>query len=176
MLRIEVVQERQENYDKCEQTFSQPADVFLDQQLQAEFRTCDREKFIVLHLNTKNRLISYEVVSVGSLNTSIVHPREVFKAALLSNAASIILAHNHPSDDPNPSQDDRQLTKRLIEAGKLLGIEVLDHLIFASKHFYSFTADTLIKGVDPDEQQRPDCRESKNMSRMSLRQLLQESS
>ncbi len=108
--------------------------------LQKEFRNCDREKFIAVHLNTKNQIISYEVVSVGSLNASIVHPREVFKGAILSNAASVIICHNHPSGDPNPSKEDTQLTNRLEEAGKILGIEILDHVIFAGSNFYSFKA------------------------------------
>ena len=80
MVHIEVVQESKKNYG--EEPFSQPADVFLNQRLQKEFRKCDREKFIGVHLNTKNQIISYEVVSVGSLNASIVHPREVFKGAI----------------------------------------------------------------------------------------------
>lgn len=142
MLRIEVVQENRKNYSN--EPFSQPSDVFSNKELQKEFGSADREKFIAVHLNAKNRIISYEVVSVGSLNASLVHPREVFKAAILSNAASIILSHNHPSGDPNPSNEDLQLTKRLEEAGKLLGIEVLDHIIFAGKSFYSFKAEKVL--------------------------------
>ena len=98
---------------------------------------CDREKFICLHLNTKNNLLSYEVVSIGSLNASLVHPRELFKGAILVNAASIILCHNHPSDDPEPSPDDITLTKRLSESGDILGISVLDHVIFTAERFVS---------------------------------------
>jgi DNA repair protein RadC len=90
----------------------------------------DREVFVCLHLNTKNRLISWEVVSVGSLTEAIVHPRELFKAAILANAASVVLAHNHVSGDPEPSLADIRLTKRLAKAGELLGIQVLDHVIF----------------------------------------------
>ena len=142
MVHIEVVQESKKNYG--EEPFSQPADVFLNQMLQKEFHKCDREKFIAVHLNTKNQIISYEVVSVGSLNASIVHPREVFKGAILSNAASVILCHNHPSGDPNPSKEDTQLTSRLEEAGKILGIEILDHIIFASSNFYSFKAEEVL--------------------------------
>jgi len=142
MVRIEVVQESKKNY--CSEPFSQPADVFLNQRLQKEFRNADREKFIAVHLNTKNQIISYEVVSVGSLNASIVHPREVFKGAILSNAASVVLCHNHPSGDPNPSKEDKQLTNRLEKAGKILGIEVLDHVIFAGSNFYSFKAEEVL--------------------------------
>jgi DNA repair protein RadC len=80
-------------------------------------------------LDRKNRVIGINTVAIGSLTASVVHPREVMKPAILSNAAAIILCHNHPSGDPQPSQEDRVLTQRLVEAGKLLGISVLDHLI-----------------------------------------------
>src|SRR5215475_2947841 len=89
----------------------------------------DREHFVVLMLDQKNKVIGIHTVSIGSLTASIVHPREVFKPAILSNAAALILAHNHPSGAPQPSQEDRVLTVRLVAAGKLLGISVLDHVI-----------------------------------------------
>jgi len=92
-------------------------------------RGADREHFIVLLLNRKNRVIGMNTVSVGSLTASVVSPREVFKPAILSNAAAILCAHNHPSGDPQPSSEDRALTTRLVQGGKLLGIEVLDHII-----------------------------------------------
>lgn len=92
----------------------------------------DREKLIVCCLDTKNQPISVSVVSVGSLNSSIVHPREVFKIAILSNAASIILYHNHPSNDPTPSSEDINITHRLKDAGKILGISVIDHLVLTN--------------------------------------------
>jgi DNA repair protein RadC len=104
----------------------------------------DREKFICLHLNVKNQIISFEVVSTGSLTSSIVHPREVYKGAILSNAASVIFMHNHPSGDPEPSIDDMEITKRLEKAGNILGIDVLDHIIVAQKGFYSFRKNNLI--------------------------------
>ncbi len=97
----------------------------------------DREVFICLHLNIKHAVISYEIVSVGSLNFSVVHPRECFKGALLANAAAIIAYHNHPSGDPEPSPEDIAVTKRLVDAGKILGIEVLDHIIFGNRGFIS---------------------------------------
>jgi DNA repair protein RadC len=105
---------------------------FLDQ--------VDREHFVVIMVDRKNRLIGINTVSIGSLTASIVHPREVFKVAILSNAAEIICVHNHPSGDPQPSPEDQALTQRLVEAGKLLGIEVLDHVIIGdgSADFYSF--------------------------------------
>jgi len=89
----------------------------------------DREHFVVLMLDQKNKVIGINNVSIGSLTASVVHPRECFKPAILSNAAAIILAHNHPSGAPQPSQEDRVLTVRLVAAGKLLGISVLDHVI-----------------------------------------------
>jgi len=91
----------------------------------------DREVFLAVCLNTKNEPTAISTVSVGTLNSSAVHPRELFKFAILSSAAGVILAHNHPSGDVEPSDEDCQVTGRLVEAGKLLGIEVLDHLVVA---------------------------------------------
>jgi DNA repair protein RadC len=97
----------------------------------------DREMFVSVFLNTKNVITGSEIVSIGSLDSTIVHPREVFKAALLHNAASIIIGHNHPSGDPTPSREDIQVTNRLSEVGKLLGVEVLDHIIIGEGRFVS---------------------------------------
>jgi len=105
--------------------------------LMDEMRYLDREHFRVINLNTKNHLLAVEEVSIGSLSASIVHPREVFKAAIRHSAAGIILAHNHPSGDPAPSGEDIDVTARLVKAGELLGIEVLDHLIFGQGEFVS---------------------------------------
>ena len=91
-----------------------------------------KEFFLALHLDSKNRLLCLDHVSVGSLNASVVHPREVFKSCLLSSAAAVILLHNHPSGDPTPSREDLELTGRLKEAGELLGIKVLDHVVIGS--------------------------------------------
>ncbi|GFO56718.1 DNA repair protein RadC [Geomonas sp. Red276] len=96
-----------------------------------------KEYFIALHLDGKNRILAVDICSVGSLNQSIVHPREVFKTALLSSAAAVILMHNHPTGDPTPSTEDLEVTRRLREAGDLLGIKVLDHIIVGSS-YYSF--------------------------------------
>ena len=99
------------------------------------------EKVLALHLTTKNALIGVHVVSVGTLDGSLVHPRDVFKAACLSNAAGLILAHNHPSGDPTPSQDDRDLVARLRRAGELLGVDLLDSIIVTdTDRYYSFKA------------------------------------
>ena len=91
-----------------------------------------------MHLDGKNRIIAMDLVSIGSLNQSIVHPREVFKTACLSNAAALILVHQHPSGDSSPSTEDIAITKRLKEAGEIMGIKVLDHVIVGDGEFISF--------------------------------------
>jgi DNA repair protein RadC len=98
----------------------------------------DREHFVVLHLDARNGLIGIETVSIGSLTATIVHPREVLKAALLCNSAGVIVAHNHPSGDSTPSSEDRETTKRLSRAGEIMGIPLLDHLIIAGDSYFSF--------------------------------------
>ncbi len=97
-----------------------------------------KEHFLCLHLDGKNRIVCLDRVSVGSLNQSIVHPREVFKSACIISAAGIILVHNHPTGDPNPSQEDITITRRLKEAGELIGIPVLDHIIIGDGQYVSF--------------------------------------
>ncbi|MCZ6873090.1 MAG: DNA repair protein RadC [bacterium] len=104
----------------------------------------DREHFVVLLVDRKNRLIGINTVSIGSLTASIVHPREVFKAAILANAAAVVLGHNHPSGDPQPSHEDKALTKRLVDAGKLLGIEILDHVVIGDDTYYSFADEGIL--------------------------------
>jgi DNA repair protein RadC len=106
---------------------SSPADV--DRILRGRIANLDRENFVVVLLNTKNEVIETSTVSVGTLSTSLVHPREVFKPAIRASAASVILAHNHPSGKVEPSKEDREVTRRLGEAAGILGIEVLDHVI-----------------------------------------------
>ena len=98
----------------------------------------DREELIVACLNAKNEVNSVNVVSIGSLNNSIVHPREVFKTAILSNAASIVMIHNHPSGDVTPSKEDKEITLRIKESGTILGICLLDHIIIGNDTYYSF--------------------------------------
>lgn len=88
-----------------------------------------QEVFGIIALNTKNRVIGFDIIHKGTLNASIVHPRDVYKALLLKNAASYICFHNHPSGDPTPSREDRAVTDRLVEAGKIVGIDLLDHII-----------------------------------------------
>lgn len=103
-----------------------------------------KEMFLSIHLDGKNRAICYDLVSIGSLNQSIVHPREVFKTSLLSNAAALILIHQHPTGDPTPSSEDIAITRRLKEAGEIMGIKVLDHLIIGDGEYLSFVERGLI--------------------------------
>jgi DNA repair protein RadC len=98
----------------------------------------DKEKIIVMYLDTKNRIIKHELVSMGTLNSSLIHPREIFKTAIKEGTNSIIIAHNHPSGDPTPSKDDRDITKALFSAGELLEIQLLDHVIVGKDNYYSF--------------------------------------
>ncbi len=111
----------------------QAADLFME-----ELRYKKKEYFKILLLNTKNHIMSREEVSIGSLNASLVHPREIFNIPLRKSAASIILFHNHPSGDPTPSQEDLQVTRRLVDAGNILGISVRDHIIIGDGCFFSF--------------------------------------
>jgi DNA repair protein RadC len=103
-----------------------------------------RENFLVLLLNARHEVMCVETVSVGSLNASIVHPREVFRSAVIQSAASVVLVHNHPSGDPEPSEEDLTITKRLVEAGDLLGIGILDHVVVASRGIVSFRSRQLL--------------------------------
>jgi DNA repair protein RadC len=102
-----------------------------------EMSSLKQEHFVTIFLNTKNQVIHRQTIFIGSLNASIVHPREVFREAIKRSAASIICAHNHPSGDPTPSQEDIHVTKRLSESGKMIGIELLDHLIIGDHKFIS---------------------------------------
>jgi DNA repair protein RadC len=102
------------------------------------FDGLDREHFLVIGLDAKHAVIGINTVSIGSVTLSIVHPREVFKPLILMNASAVILAHNHPSGDPTPSQEDRALTRRLKDGGELLGITVLDHVVLGEDRYYSF--------------------------------------
>lgn len=103
-----------------------------------DIKNCKKEYFVVFYLDTRNQEIKREIISIGSLNASLIHPREVFEPAVKNLAAQIIVAHNHPSGDPEPSQDDAEVTDRLVEAGRILGIEVIDHVIITRDGFLSF--------------------------------------
>lgn len=102
-----------------------------------DMRFLSQEHFVCLYLNTKNQVIHKQTIFIGSLNSSIVHPREVFKEALRRSAASFICLHNHPSGDPTPSREDIEVTKRLEQSGKIIGIELLDHIIIGENKYVS---------------------------------------
>lgn len=112
--------------------------------LQTKIGNKKEEHFTILYFDTRNKLINEEI-SIGTLNASLVHPREVFKKAIKDNAAQIIIAHNHPSGDPKPSEEDISTTKRLIEAGKLVGISIIDHLIITSDGYFGFKEKGIIQ-------------------------------
>ena len=121
--------------------------------MQKELRNCDRETFCALHLNAKGKPLSMSVVSIGELNSTLVHPREVFKASILSNASAVIFMHNHPSGELTPSEEDKKATKRLKMAGQILGIPVVDHIIVGEnkENYYSFHANDIL---NPDEEKQ----------------------
>lgn len=110
----------------------------------AVYLTEDREMFCCVLLDTKNRPIANHIVSIGTLNTTLVHPREVFRPAIRASANAIILSHNHPSGDPEPSKEDILITKRLVEVGEIVGINVLDHVIVGDKNFVSLKQENLM--------------------------------
>lgn len=112
--------------------------------LQSRMRHLDREHFSILLLNSSKAIISIENISVGTLNNSLVHPREVFKQAIRHSASTVILAHNHPSGDCMPSDLDFEITERLVEAGKIIGIDVIDHIIVGEDSYYSFSENEYI--------------------------------
>ncbi len=114
-----------------------PKDIYST--FRERYEKLDREEFTVILLDNKNRMLGYSIVSLGSLTASVVHPREVFKAAVLANAASVLLCHGHPSGDPTPSKEDIDITSRLRKAGEMMGIKVLDHVIIGEGRYFSFS-------------------------------------
>lgn len=136
MWELKVIRERRAGYVASGVRITNAEQVY--QAFRQRFEQLDREEFVVVLLDGKNRVIGFHVVSVGSLGASLVHPRETFKAAILANAAAVILIHNHPSGDPEPSTEDRSVTERLKGAGELLGIAVLDHIVIGDGGYASF--------------------------------------
>jgi len=112
--------------------------------IRASIKDKAKEHFKLILLNPRNRIIGISTISIGTLNASLVHPREVFKDAITHSAASVVLAHNQPSGDPEPSEDDIKITKKLVESGKILGIEVIDHIIIGKNNFCSYKERGLI--------------------------------
>jgi len=127
--------------DKKAEIYLKPKEIWEELK---DLRDHKKEHFVIFYLDSRNQEIKREIISVGSLNANLVHPREVFEPAVRHLAAQIILAHNHPSGDPEPSEDDLEITKRLTESGKILGIEVVDHIIVAKDGFLSFKEKNLI--------------------------------
>lgn len=121
--------------DKKTIIYSEPKDIWEELK---DLRDNKKEHFVIFFLDSRNQEIKREIISVGTLTASLVHPREVFEPTVRHLAAQVILAHNHPSGEPEPSQDDLGITKRLTEAGNILGIEVIDHIIVAKDSFFSF--------------------------------------
>lgn len=136
-VRIEMVKEKSDLYDSNIVRTHHDAHRIVSQFL----ANVDREHFIVLCLDSKNKVNAINTVHVGSLSASVVHPREVFKPAILANAASVIVAHNHPSGDPTPSREDIDVTKNLQQGGEYLGIDILDHIIVGDGRFVSLKSD-----------------------------------
>lgn len=134
--RLELVKEESHKYE-VETRISCPKDIYEVLTKVCRIQCNAEEVFILITLNTKNIVTGYFEVHRGTINTSLVHPREVFKRALLNNANSIMVAHNHPSGDPNPSKEDIQITERLKEAGNLLGINLIDHIIVGDDKYIS---------------------------------------
>ncbi len=148
ILGIKLFQSLSERYSKekleTKTLLNSPKEIFefLKEKIGKEKKEC----FVSLYFNTKNNLIIDEI-SVGILNASLIHPREVFNKAILNNASHIVIAHNHPSGDSTPSQDDITTTQRLTEAGKIIGISIVDHIIVSRDNYYSFREKGLVSGL-----------------------------
>jgi len=127
--------------NKKSQIYLTPKDVWNELK---DIRDNKKEHFVIFFLDARNQEIKREIISVGSLNANLVHPREVFEPAVRHLAAQVILAHNHPAGDPEPSEDDLEITKRLVEAGDILGIDIVDHIIVTKNSFLSFKQKKLI--------------------------------
>ena len=135
--RIVLVKESAHRY-KINRKITEPADAVVAFNSIYHMNEESQELFAVLFLNVRNVIVGVHLIGMGSVDSAVAHPREVFKAALLYNASNILVAHNHPSGDVNPSREDDVLTKQLTQAGKILGIPVLDHVIIGDDSFYSY--------------------------------------
>ena len=140
VVRLQVVREKVDYYGT--KKVQNPKD--LEEVVRKFIGNADREVFLAVNLSSANKINSIHVVSIGSLNQSIVHPRECFKATLLCNAQAVVFAHNHPSGEVIPSLEDKQLTAGLKQAGQLLGIKVLDHVIVGDKGYFSFQENNIL--------------------------------
>lgn len=136
---LEIGKRSGKSFQQYQKKVGKPADVF--KLLKPLIGDKKKEHFVLLSLDTKNNIISLDTISIGSLNVSLAHPREIFQTAIKNSAATIILAHNHPSGDPTPSDNDLKITKRLLEISKLLGIRLVDHIIIGHNEYYSFSSE-----------------------------------
>ena len=132
VVKCQIVKEKTMTYDF--KTISNPTDAA--KVVKAYIGNSDRENFVVICLDTKSNITAIHTVSIGNINSSIVHPREVFKVAILANSAAIIIAHNHPSGEPSPSEEDKKMTERIVNAGEILGIDIFDHIILGDDEKY----------------------------------------
>ena len=137
-MKYEVVSERRVKYEVIVRT---PANAY---QVLERYRTRRREHLFALNLNGAHMITAVRIVAIGTVNRSLVHPREVFRRAIVDNAAAIVVAHNHPSGSLEPSDEDHEVTRRLVQAGQLLGISVLDHLIISRNGYFSFLEHSLM--------------------------------
>lgn len=142
-LTLEVVKVKSGRYP-LEKRIGSPDDIYETFKAVLKMDCQSEELFAIIALDTKFKVIGIFEVSRGTLNSALVHPREVFKRALMVNAHAIALSHNHPSGDPTPSPEDIQLTKRLVEAGTLLGVQVIDHVVIGDNQYESFKESGLI--------------------------------
>ena len=140
IVSIKMVREGSTKYEN--RKIETPFDAYV--LLKSFLEDSDREKLLVVCLDTKNQPINICTVSVGTLNSSLVHPREIFKTAILSNSNQIMLAHNHPSGISAPSNEDKAMTSRIKDAGVILGIELIDHIIIGSNEYFSFKENRLM--------------------------------
>ena len=134
---VELVKDSAKLYDLDDTVVRSPEDAYKAVEKVFNLSSKTKEHFGIFTLSTKNKIIGAHIIHIGSLNASIVHPREVFQQAILNNASAIVLFHNHPSGVPTPSPEDIEVTNRLVEGGKILGIDVLDHLIIGEGKFIS---------------------------------------
>jgi len=157
VFRISLVKDKQVSFgiDECQLNNSQQAYPIFRKLIKRQGQS-DREQFCIVMLNAKNSIIGLNIVSTGNLTSASIMPREVLKPAILSNSAALILCHNHPSEDPNPSPEDMAITKRIIQASNLMGIVVHEHLVIAMNEdrYFSFADNGIIKRIY-DELKRP---------------------
>ncbi len=141
---LEIAKRLNVNNEPSKKTNPITAPDMLFEQIKNKVTNYYKEHFFVCSLDTRNNLIAVDEISIGTLTASLVHPREAFEMAIRRHAAYVIIAHNHPSGETDPSEDDLKITKRLVDAGKIMGIEVLDHLIITSNTYLSFKEKCLI--------------------------------